>query len=246
LEEHAKRMGYEFLKLPVTSPGLEQKATWLQVRQQRPDYVLLWGWGVMNSTALKEAVAVNYPRSKMYGVWWSAAEPDVLPADSGAAGFNGLTLQQANETNNPVHRDVLKYVYEKGQGTGRREEIGTVLYNRGLQAAMLIVESIRRAQSKYGKRAVSGEEVRWGAENLNLDAARIKTMGFEGMMQPLKTSCSDHVGTTGARIHTWDGKTWRYSTDWYQADAAFLRPIIEASAQKYAEERKVRARDCSK
>ena len=23
--------------------------TWLQIRQQRPDYVLLWGWGVMNS-----------------------------------------------------------------------------------------------------------------------------------------------------------------------------------------------------
>jgi hypothetical protein len=34
---------------------VEQKATWLQIRQQRPDYVFMWGWGVMNSTALKEA-----------------------------------------------------------------------------------------------------------------------------------------------------------------------------------------------
>ena len=47
------------------------QATWLQIRQNRPDYVFLWGWGVMNSTALKEAVATGYPRDKMYGVWWA-------------------------------------------------------------------------------------------------------------------------------------------------------------------------------
>jgi hypothetical protein len=35
--------------LPVTHPGVEQKATWLHIRQNHPDYVLLWGWGVMNS-----------------------------------------------------------------------------------------------------------------------------------------------------------------------------------------------------
>jgi len=45
--------------LPVTHPGVEQKATWLQIRQNHPDYVLLWGWGVMNATAIKEAVAVG-------------------------------------------------------------------------------------------------------------------------------------------------------------------------------------------
>jgi len=56
----------------VTAPGVEQKSVWLQVRQQRPDYVLLWGWGVMNSTALKEAQATAFPRDRMLGVWWSA------------------------------------------------------------------------------------------------------------------------------------------------------------------------------
>ena len=80
--------GFETLLLPVTHPGVEQKATWLQIRQNRPDYVLLWGWGVMNSTAIKEAVAVGYPRDKMYGVWWSGAEPDVRPAEDGAKGYN--------------------------------------------------------------------------------------------------------------------------------------------------------------
>jgi branched-chain amino acid transport system substrate-binding protein len=35
--------GDETMLLPVTHPGVEQKATWLQIRQKRPDYVLLWG-----------------------------------------------------------------------------------------------------------------------------------------------------------------------------------------------------------
>jgi branched-chain amino acid transport system substrate-binding protein len=82
LQKRSQMQGFELMFLPVTHPGVEQKATWLQIRQNRPDYVLLWGWGVMNSTAIKEAVAVGYPREKMYGVWWSGAEPDVRPAEA--------------------------------------------------------------------------------------------------------------------------------------------------------------------
>jgi branched-chain amino acid transport system substrate-binding protein len=93
LQKRAQMNGFELLLLPVTHPGVEQKATWLQIRQRRPDYVLLWGWGVMNSTAIKEAVAVGYPREKMYGVWWSGAEQDVRPAEDGAKGYNSAALQ---------------------------------------------------------------------------------------------------------------------------------------------------------
>ena len=50
LEQRAKMHDFTFTPMPVTHPGVEQKATWLQIRQSRPDYVLLWGWGVMNST----------------------------------------------------------------------------------------------------------------------------------------------------------------------------------------------------
>ncbi|MGZ5084899.1 MAG: ABC transporter substrate-binding protein, partial [Usitatibacter sp.] len=247
LEELAKREGFELLKLPVTHPGVEQKATWLQIRQQRPDYVFLWGWGVMNSTAIKEAIAVGYPRLQMYGVWWAAAEPDVLPAEMAAKGYNGLALGHSSENNNPIHKDMIKYLYDKGQGTAaRKEEVGSVLYNRGMLSAMLTIESIRSAQGKYGKRVVTGEEVQWGAEHLNLDAARLKALGVEGMMQPMKTSCSDHEGVRKARIHTWDGSQWSYTSDWYESDAKLLRPMIKASADKYAAEKKFESRDCSK
>lgn len=247
LEELAKRHGFQLIKLPVTHPGVEQKATWLQIRQQRPDYVFLWGWGVMNSTAIKEAIAVSYPRLQMYGVWWSGAEPDVLPAEMAAKGYNSITLGHSSEKDRPVHKDMAKFLYDKGKGTAaKKEEIGSVLYNRGMISAMLLVESIKSAQGKYGKRVVTGEEVRWGAEHLNLDAGKIKVLGFEGIVQPLKTSCSDHGGVHRGRVHTWDGTQWSYTSDMYEADYKVLRPLVTASAKKYAEEKKITPRDCSK
>lgn len=247
LEERAKLEGYQLVLLPVTHPGVEQKATWLQVRQQRPDYVFLWGWGVMNSTSIKEAIAVSYPRLQMYGVWWSSAEPDVTPAEMASKGYNGIALAHSDERDFPVHKDMMKYLYEKGQGTAKsKDDVGAVLYNRGMISAMLVVESIKVAQAKHGKRVVTGEEVRWGAENLNLDAAKIKALGFGDMVQPLKTSCRDHEGVRKARIHTWDGKDWSYTSDWLEADLKILRPMVEASAKAYASEKKITPRDCSK
>ena len=77
LEKLSQKYGYTFLKFAVSPPGIEQKATWLQIRQQRPDWVFMWGWGVMNSTAIKEAASVGYPMDHFIGVWWSGAEPDV-------------------------------------------------------------------------------------------------------------------------------------------------------------------------
>ena len=37
LESAAKKYGFELMLLPVDHPGQEQKATWLQVRKERPD-----------------------------------------------------------------------------------------------------------------------------------------------------------------------------------------------------------------
>ncbi|MGL1358436.1 ABC transporter substrate-binding protein, partial [Vibrio parahaemolyticus] len=80
LEVLAKKHGFQLTMIPVTSPGVEQKSQWLQIRQLRPDYVVMWGWGVMNPTAIQEAANVNFPRDKMIGFWFAGAEPDVVPA----------------------------------------------------------------------------------------------------------------------------------------------------------------------
>jgi len=247
LEALAKKEGFKLLELPVTHPGVEQKATWLQIRQQRPDYVFLWGWGVMNSTAIKEAIAVGYPRLQMYGVWWAAAEPDVLPAEQAAKGYNGLALGHSAENDKPIHKDMMKYLYSKGKGTAaKKEEVGQVLYNRGMISAILTVESIRTAQAHFGKGVMTGDQVRWGAEHLNIDNARIKQLGVAGMMQPVHTSCADHGGSHAALIHTWDGEHWSYTSGLYHADYKLLRPMVEASARKYAQEKGITPVDCSK
>ena len=243
LQERAKRLGFELTLIPVTHPGVEQKAAWLQVRQLRPDYVFLWGWGVMNSTAIKEAVAVNYPRDHMYGVWWAGAEPDVLPAGADAKGYNALALQHS-AGQGPVHADILKYVYAKGKGAGQKEDVGHVLYNRGLINAMLLVESIRTAQGKFGKKPLTGEQVRWGIENLSLDQKRISQLGLAGMLQPLKVSCSDHEGARHARIHQWDGTKWVFVSDWIEADETVIRPMVDEAAAKYAKDKNLTRRDC--
>jgi branched-chain amino acid transport system substrate-binding protein len=248
LQERAAMHGFSLQLLPVTHPGVEQKATWLQVRQARPDYVLLWGWGVMNSTALKEAQATGYPRDKIYGVWWSGAEPDVKDVGMGAKGYNALTLQHGAEPNAQVTKDVLSMVHAKGQGAGPKEEVGEVLYMRGLSAAMLAVEGVRAAQERFGKgKVMTGEQARWGYENLNLTQPKLDALGFKGVMRPVSTSCQDHMGASWARIHTWDGNKWAFSSDWLQADDQIIKPMVKAAADKYAAEKKLARRtpaDC--
>jgi branched-chain amino acid transport system substrate-binding protein len=243
LQDHAAKHGYTFEAIPVTHPGVEQKAVWLQIRQGRPDFVFLWGWGVMNSTAIKEAVAVGYPREKMYGVWWAAAEPDVRPAGADAKGYQGLALHPTG-TDFPVIQDILEHVYDAGGGAGNRAEVGEVLYNRGVIDAMLRVEAARTAMAEYGDGPVTGEQVRWGFENLELTEDRIKELGFEGLVTPLKVSCADHEGARRARIHQWDGEQWVFASDWIEADTAYLRPKMEEAAAAYAKEKGITPVDC--
>ncbi|WP_431109922.1 ABC transporter substrate-binding protein [Variovorax paradoxus] len=245
LQERAKQNGFELSLIPVTAPGVEQKSAWLQVRQSRPDYVMLWGWGVMNSTALKEAVATGYPREKMYGVWWAGAEPDVKDVGANAKGYNALALNTSG-TEPKVIQEILKQVHDKGQGTGPKEEVGSVLYTRGVIIQMLGVEAVKRAQERFGKgKVMTGEQVRWGMENLALDQKKLDSLGFSGVLRPVSTSCQDHMGSTWARVHTWDGAKWGGMSDWYQADEQIIKPMVKVAAEKYAGEKKLTRRDAA-
>jgi branched-chain amino acid transport system substrate-binding protein len=248
LQERAAMHGFSLQLLPVTAPGVDQKATWLQVRQAKPDYVLLWGYGVMNSTALKEAQATGYPREKMYGGWWSGAEPDVKDVGDGAKGYNAVTMQHGAEPNSAVVKEILEKVHGKGQGSGPKDEVGQVMYMRGAVSAMIAVEGVRRAQERYGKgKWVSGEQARWGYENLTLDQKKLDALGFAGVMRPIATTCADHMGSNWARVHTWDGKKWNFSSDWLQADEQILKPLVKTTAAKYAADKKLTPRtpaDC--
>ena len=143
--------------------------------------------------------------------------------------------------------DIIKHLYDKGQGTGKKEDIGEVLYNRGMVSAMMGVEAVKRAQLRYGKKPLTGAQVRWGLENLHIDQAAIKRLGLIGFMTPVSTSCVDHEGGRTAMIHTWDGKKWNVQSGTkYEADQSILTPMIRASATKYAQEKNLTRRDCAK
>ena len=247
LQERAKMQGFDLQLLPVAAPGVEQKATWLQIRKDRPDFVIMWGFGVMNSTALKEAQATGYPRDKMYGSWWAGAEPDTRDVGEAAKGYNAVALQVSADHGAGVVKETLDKLYAKGKGTAAsKDEVGDVLWLRGAMSSMLVVEGVRAAQERFGKgKVMNGEQVRWGLENLNLTQAKIDALGFGGVLRPISTSCKDHMGSYWARISTWDGKQWKISSDWIQADEQILNPMIKSAAAKYASEKKIAPRDAA-
>ena len=247
LDVQAKKYGFEVSHIPVAHPGNEQQAQWLQVRQIKPDWVILRGWGVMNPVALKTAARIGFPRDKIIGVWWSGAEEDVIPAGDAAKGYiaAGFNVSGANY---PVIKEIEKHVYAKGKGEMEdRSRVGSIYYNRGVVFAILTTEAVRTAQERYGKgKPMTGEQVRWGLENLKIDNKRLKELGATGFMQALKVSCMDHEGGGQVKFQQWDGRKWNVITDWIPSDQSIVRPMIEESAAKYAKEKGITPRDCSK
>ncbi|RGE45778.1 ABC transporter permease [Comamonas testosteroni] len=246
LEKRAAKDGFELIKLPVTAPGVEQKSTWLQIRQNRPDYVLLWSAGVMTPTAVREAQATGYPREKMYAVWWGGSDHDVKDIGAGAKGYNTVTIHNTAERDK-VHDDIKAQIYDKGQGTAKDvNELGQLAHTRGMVISMLQVEAIRTAQEKFGKgKVMNPEQVRWGLENLNLTQARLNELGFGKIIRPFKTSCDNHLGADWARIATWDGAKFKVTSDWYQSDKSLIDPLVKEYAEKYAKEKNVKTRTCT-
>ena len=247
MDKLAAKHGFEVIKIAVAHPGNEQQSQWLQIRQAKPDYVVLWGWGVMNPTAIKAAAKTGFPRETLIGVWWSGAEEDTIPAGPAAKGFVAAGFNVAG-ANYPVVADIKKHVYGKNKGNMEdKARVGSVYYNRGVVHGIITVEAIRKAQEKYGKgKALTGEQMRWGFENLNLDDARLKALGATGFMPPLKITCADHEGPGKVKFQQWDGSQWKVITDWVESDRPLVRGMIEESAAAYAKEKGIKPRDCSK
>jgi branched-chain amino acid transport system substrate-binding protein len=244
--KQAALYGFEAKLVPVPAPGSEQQSQWLEIRQYQPDWVIVTGYGVMNPTMLKSAARVSFPRDHIVGNFWTGSEEDVVPAGDAAIGYISTAINPSG-TEFKVIQEIEKVVYGKGVGNMTdRSRIGTILYNRGVMTGIICVEAIRTAQAKYGKKPLTGEQLRWGLENLNLVEKRIAELGATGLIQPLKVSCSDHEGGGAVKFQQWDGKKFKIISDWIQPDQKLVRELIEASSAKYAQEKSVAVRDCSK
>ncbi|MEO1330034.1 MAG: ABC transporter substrate-binding protein [Pseudomonadota bacterium] len=245
LEKLAEKHGYTLILLPVDHPGQEQKATWLQVRRERPDFVFMWGWGVMNQVAIKEAASIRFPMERFIGTWWSGSEADVLPAEGDAQGYKTISVHGASN-DLPVHDDIRTHVYDKGLGGGERERIGEMGYNRGMVAAMWATEAIRNAQSIHNTKELTGAQMRDGYESLKVDNARYKELGMEGLTVEVAVSCENHGGPGKGAIFQWDAsaKQWNQITEYMEADREVVDALIEEDSAAYAAENNITPRSC--
>ena len=237
LEELAKKHGYELTLLPVDHPGQEQKSQWLQIRRDKPDYVLMWGWGVMNQVAIQEAVNIRYPMENFIGIWWSGSENDVLPAGEGANGYKALTFH-ATGADFPLFADIKTHVVDKGKAAGAGDQIGTALYNRGLYAAMLAAEAAKTAQGIHNTTAQTPAQMRDGMENLEITEAKMTELGLPGFGPAFKVSCQNHGGDGLVAVVQWDyaSKSWNMISDFQQSDQDILNPLIAEDSAAYAAE----------
>ena len=245
LEELSRKYQFELTLLPVDTPGQEQKSTWLQIRKLNPDWIFMSGWGVMNQVAVKEAASIGFKMDHFIGNWWSSSDADVVPAGDGAKGYKGATFH-APGTNFKVHSEIVKHVYDKGKGAGKKEEMGSPLYNRGVVNAMFSAEAIRTAMKGVKGQAPTAEQMRWGFENLNLTDKRLEEIGMKGFTHPIKVTCDDHEGSGPVLIEQWDGKKWNIVSDWIQPMKDVVRPKIEAAAVEEGKKLGYTQRDCSK
>jgi branched-chain amino acid transport system substrate-binding protein len=245
LDLYAKKYGFEITHIEVPHPGNEQQSQWLNIRRIKPDWVILRGWGVMNPVAIKTAAKTGFPVDHIIGNIWSNAEEDARPAGPVGKGYISITTGPSG-TNFPVLQDIERVVIKPGNGDLKDpRRFGTIYYNLGVENGILNVEAIRTAQARYGKRPLTGEEVRWGFENLDIGDQRLKELGAFGLLQRIKLSCSDHEGGGAVRFQQWDGDRWQVISDWVHPDRSLLRPIIEASAAKYAKEKGIQPRNCA-
>lgn len=238
----AKQYGFTLQQIEVPHPGNEQQSQWLAVRRAKPDYVVLRGWGVMNPVALKTAQKTGFPADHIVGNIWSNSEEDVIPAGDAAKGYVAIT-SVAPGTQYPVLQDIVKTVYNAGKGNLQdRKRIGSVYHNLGVLNGILNVEAIRIAQAKFGKRTLTGDEVRWGLENLKIDGARAAALGAKGLFHSINVTWDNHEGDGRVAFQQWDGSKWNVVSDWIAPDWKLLRPIIEKSSLAYAKEKNVKVR----
>ncbi|MCV6586412.1 MAG: ABC transporter substrate-binding protein [Marinibacterium sp.] len=240
LETLAEKHGFELSLLPVDHPGQEQKSQWLQIRRDRPDNVIMWGWGVMNQVAIQEAANIRFPMEDFIGIWWSGGDHDVLPAGEAADGYKALTFHAVGD-DFPVFDDIQTHVVDKGLAAGAGDQVGNVLYNRGLYAAMLAAEAVKEAQEIHGVADITPSMMRDGMEALEMTEERMAALGLPNFGPAFTASCENHGGDGYVGVTQWDAKnqTWSLVSDFAPTDGDVIGALVDEDSGAYAAENNI-------
>lgn len=237
LESLSESMGFEVVKFPVAGKEMQtQSSHWLNVRKENPDWMIMWGWGAMNPTAIKEAAKIKYPMDHFIGNWWSGADVDLKPAGEAGKGYRSANMA-ASGTHFQALQDVIKYVVEPGNSQADPDTVGSVLYNRGLYNSVVVAEAIRTAQKIAGHANITGAEMRAGLEALDLTTERLAELGLADFTAPIKATCENHGSGGSIFMQQWDGSKWVKTSDLIAPMTDLVRAELEAAADQYVSDK---------
>lgn len=221
LEDLQKIEKFELKTFAVPPPGVEMGAQVLDIAQRyRPDFVIAHLFGRSPSVAIKELKRAGYPLSKLVGLVWASAEPDIEAAGGWSVAEGYHTIQFAGVGDDyPVRRDIVAMYKAEGKQPPKEMQ-STVYYNRGLLTAALHVEAIRSAIKAKGGEPPTGEDVKKGFESIH-DV----TLG--GLVPPLKLSAADHEGGGWVQIFQVKGGKFVKETDWFRAYPDVLAKALQ-------------------
>ena len=223
-----EKLGYQMRTFGYPPPGNEQASIWTQVRRFRPDWVILWGAGIGQSVAVKEALRNGIPVNKITSCDWLLEQGMKIVGPEKAKGVvrvEGI----APGRDVPVIQKIRKEIYGAGKGAGDEKLVGTTLYNVAVALSLPYAEVVRIAVRKYGE-PLNADKIRAAFE-------QIKDFNCGGLTAPINTSPTDHEGGGGARVSTWDGKQFVPLTGWHAS--RFRDTVLEVareSAAKYKAE----------
>ena len=219
LEQLAAKTGSSSLPIPVGLDEMQnQSAQWLQIRRERPDYVVMWGWGAMNAGAITEAVKTRYPMDNFVGIWWAGHDDDLQLVGEEGKGYRSISWSYPN-LDAPVHG---RHQEPRGRhGPDPVERGGDA--GRVLQPRARHLDDPRRGHPRRAgdtaRRRSRPTQLRWGLENLNITEERLDELGMTGMVPPFPTTCANHTGHSGGWMLEWDGEKFVKVSDHLTAES---------------------------
>ena len=167
----------------------------------------------------------------------------MLPVGDGANGYKALALANPGK-DYPVYADLKKYVYDTGMAAGAGDQSGTVLYNRGMYAALLAAEAAAKAQEIHGTAELTPAMMRDGMEALEITEARMSALGLPGFGPEFSVTCENHGGSGLGKVQQWNASTgeWELVTDWIESDKEVIDALILEDSAAYAAENGIEER----
>ena len=196
-----------------------QSAQWLDIRRDKPDFLVMWGWGAMVPTAVKEAVKAEFPMDKFIAIWWTN-DTDAAAGSDGAKGFKMVSWHRVGARLSGLRR-------HQEAGHRRRQEPDAEPPNSA-RSSTIVASTMRcssprrspRRKRSLARRSLTARTFAAASKTSNIDAARLKAIGLDGFAGPFKTTCFDHNSHSATFVQQWDGAKWVKVSDLITPDSA--------------------------